>query len=78
MKKNMSDESIQQLQQQLVELQMQLSFQEDTVQALNDVITRQQQQIENLYEQFNNQKLQLDQINNDMDKGSNEERPPHY
>lgn len=66
------------IKQQLIDLQSQLAFQEDTVQSLNDVVTRQQQQIENLHELCSSQKLQLDEINSDMGKNDLDERPPHY
>ena len=36
---------LEQLKEQLFDLQSQLAFQEDTLQALNDIVTRQQQQI---------------------------------
>jgi SlyX protein len=37
-----------QFEEQLIELQSQLAFQEDTIQALNDVVAQQQQQIDSL------------------------------
>lgn len=66
------------IKQQLVDLQSQLAFQEDTMQVLNDVVTRQQQQIENLHELCSSQKSQLDEISSDMGKDDLDERPPHY
>ena len=66
------------IKQQLIDLQSQLAFQEDTVQSLNDVVTRQQQQIENLHELCSSQKLQLAEINSDMGKNDLDERPPQY
>jgi SlyX protein len=66
------------LKSQLVELQSQLAFQEDTVHALNAVVTRQQQQIEHLNELCSNQKYQLEHISHEMGKGVAAEKPPHY
>lgn len=66
------------LKQQLVDLQSQLAFQDDTLTVLNDIVTRQQQQIEHLNELYNNQKQQLEHISGEMDKNTGEVRPPHY
>ncbi|MET4820574.1 SlyX family protein [Endozoicomonas lisbonensis] len=44
---------------ELIELQTQMSFQEDTVAQLNDVVTRQQQEIDQL-------KLQVEQLKKQM------------
>lgn len=71
-------EEISWIKQQLMELQSQLAFQEDTIQALNDVVTRQQQQIENLNEISSSQKFQLEHISSEMEKTETNERPPHY
>jgi SlyX protein len=69
---------MEQLQEQVVELQSQLAFQEDTIGALNEVVTRQQAQIENLHEWQLNQKEQLQSINDEMSKDVVDEKPPHY
>lgn len=71
-------EELESIKQQLIDVQSQLAFQEDTLHALNDVVTRQQQQIENLHELCNSQKSQLDEISSDMGKDGLDERPPHY
>lgn len=70
-------------QQQLIELQTQLAFQEDLLQALNEVITRQQSQIDTLQREIlsNRDKLThvLENLPNSGEGSSNlEERPPHY
>ena len=64
---------------QLIELQSQLAFQEDIVQALNDVVTRQQQQIDRLQEQSERFKLQLELAMTAFE-GSEviDQPPPHY
>ena len=64
--------------QQLIDLQSQLAFQEDTIQSLNDVVTRQQQQINNLDELCRNQKSQMELMSSEMGKEAVDEKPPHY
>jgi SlyX protein len=64
--------------QQLIDLQSQLAFQEDTLQSLNDVVTRQQQQINNLNELCKSQKSQMELMSSEMGKDTLDERPPHY
>ena len=66
------------LKRQVEALQSQLAFQEDTLQVLNDVVTRQQRQIENLHEQYHGQKSQLDSITHELGDAGIIERPPHY
>ncbi|MFA7554762.1 MAG: SlyX family protein [Spongiibacteraceae bacterium] len=66
------------LKQQIDDLQSQLAFQEDTLQLLNDIVTRQQRQIENLHEQYHGQKNQLDALSHEISSDSPIERPPHY
>lgn len=67
----------QDFQEQLIELQTQLAFQEDTLQALNDVITRQQADIEALQRRCEKLEQQYEQALNSLEQVSNE-RPPHY
>ncbi len=67
-----------QLKQQLFDLQSQLAFQEDTLQALNDIVTKQQQQIENLHELCESQKSQLELMTEAAGGALMEEKPPHY
>jgi SlyX protein len=63
---------------QLESLQTQFAFQEDTITALNDVVVRQQIEIEQLKEQGKHLKLLLDNTLTQLDSGGVEERPPHY
>ncbi len=67
----------QDFQEQLIELQTQLAFQEDTLLALNDVITRQQADIEALQRRCEKLEQQYEQALNSLEQVSNE-RPPHY
>lgn len=68
-----------QLEDQLIELQSQLAFQEDTIQALNDVVTQQQRQIDRLQGQSELFKSQLERAITALE-GSEviDQPPPHY
>lgn len=67
------------LKQQLIELQSQQAFQEDTVQALNDVVSSQQQQIERLNELYQHTTAQLALLIEESGiVEGRQERPPHY
>ena len=68
------------LEDKMIDLQSQLAFQEDTVQALNEIVTQQQGQIERLNEMMLLLKHQLDQPQFEPGAGVSpaEERPPHY
>lgn len=77
----MSDDTIRVLQQQLAELQSQLSFQEDTIQTLNDVVSDQQRDIMDLKSTARSLGTQLQHILHDLDVGEGSdivEKPPHY
>lgn len=73
-----SSTELDQLKEQLFDLQTQMAFQEDTLQALNDIVTRQQQQIENLHELSNSQKSQLELMTETVAGAQVDEKPPHY
>ena len=68
-----------QLAEQLIELQTQLAFQEDTIQALNDVVAQQQQQIDSLRARSDLFSSQLERAMTAME-GSDviDVPPPHY
>ncbi|MCB1664302.1 MAG: SlyX family protein [Pseudomonadales bacterium] len=68
---------------QLVELQTQFAFQEDLLRELNEVIVRQQQQIDALERELNMHRDKLVHILDNLpEKGATgnplDERPPHY
>ncbi len=63
---------------QLVELQTQIAFQEDTLQSLNDVVANQQKQIDALKQEVNFIKQQFSELVAGMGENSPEEKPPHY
>ena len=64
---------------ELLELQTQLSFQEDSVQQLNDVVTRHQDDIDTLRQEVDMLKQQIQLlISNQLDGVGEEAPPPHY
>ena len=63
------------MQDELFELQMQLSYQEDTIAQLNDVVTRQQQDIQRLTEALARLKKQFEEM---VESETQEAPPPHY
>ncbi|MFK8013522.1 MAG: SlyX family protein [Marinicellaceae bacterium] len=71
---------MQEIQQDIIEIQTKLAFQEETIEQLNDVIIRQQNAIDKL-------QIQLKQLDKKIDEESqqwqtdvslNDEKPPHY
>lgn len=71
-------ETIEQLRLQLHDLQSQLAFQEDTISALDAVVTRQQRQIDRLQALWDTQQERLEQVLIQLENGPPAERPPHY
>ena len=76
----MSDTSTQE---QLIELQTQFAFQEDLLRALNEVVTKQQAQIDALQRELTLHRDKLTHVLENLpasgEGGSIEdERPPHY
>lgn len=67
---------------QLVELQSQFAFQEDLLRELNDVVARQQQQIDALQRELLLHKDRIAHVMDNLpDKGTTapaDDRPPHY
>ncbi len=67
------------MKQRIAELETQLAFQEDTLQTLNDIVTRQQQQIDLLEREVQMLEAQLQQLSDAMQRPESEETPPpHY
>ncbi len=66
------------MREELVELQTQMSFQEDTVAQLNEVVTRQQREIERLTEVMEQLKGQVESLAAGELEGQEDEPPPHY
>ena len=75
-------EEIDQLRRDLMELQSQLAFQEDTVQSLNDAMSAQQQEILLLRRQLELLKQRQDEqaVRHETDEAGSpqDEKPPHY
>ncbi len=74
---------IKELKLQLVEVQSQMAFQEDTVHALNEAMALQQQEILTLRQQLTLLKERQEEQARQMDQGADapsleEEKPPHY
>lgn len=68
---------------QLVDLQTRFAFQEDNLQALNEIVTRQQMQIDMLERELQRHREKLDELMSAVaDRGPAvapiDERPPHY
>tara|TARA_B110000444_G_C18846854_1_gene602556 strand:- start:3134 stop:3340 length:207 start_codon:yes stop_codon:yes gene_type:complete len=63
----------------IIELETKLAFQEDTISQLNDVVCRQQDQLDELAQKcqtlISSTKVLTDKIANEDEEGI---RPPHY
>ncbi|RYY01924.1 MAG: SlyX family protein [Gammaproteobacteria bacterium] len=65
----------------LIELQTRVAYQEDTIQQLNDVITKQDADIIQLQQQMRLLAKRVDELSFAQTNGSDDvtdERPPHY
>lgn len=75
---NQSDEE------RMVELQTRVAFQEDTLLALNDVVTEQDAYIRALQLQVQNLSKKVDELSQNIEQrggqssSATDERPPHY
>lgn len=76
----MSNEVIQQLQQDVIELQARVAFQEDTLQQLDQTIADQDNTIRLLINQLSRWEAQLNEISDTVEQGNHSvsEPPPHY
>ncbi len=69
------------LKEDMVELQSQMAFQEDTIQALNEAMATQQQEILTLRRQLELLKQRQEEqaaASDSVRDGPGDERPPHY
>lgn len=73
----MSD-TLDDLRTQLIELQTQLAFQEDMLQALDRVVTEQQQRLDRLALVNTRLEQQLGELASRVDESHEEAPPPHY
>ena len=62
----------------LLDLEVRITYQESTIQDLNDVIVRQQHQIDSLVEHSKRLKQQLENQGSAVRPLSEETPPPHY
>lgn len=70
-----------QLQEQLIEIQTRVAYQEDTLTQLNDVISRQDGELVQLKQQLRLLAQRLDELVREPGQSDAEiidERPPHY
>ncbi|HSB95245.1 MAG TPA: SlyX family protein [Spongiibacteraceae bacterium] len=66
------------LNRQLVELQMQMAFQEDVLTALDNVVTSQQQNLDRLTKSQQRLERQLAELSGAAEAAPSDQRPPHY
>lgn len=72
------NEAIHELRVQMVELQTQLAFQEDTLQALDRIVTAQQQQLDKVLRINSRLEQQVSDLSSWVDEQRADERPPHF
>jgi uncharacterized coiled-coil protein SlyX len=67
------------MQERLAEVETRIAFQERTIQELNEVVTRQQDEIDRLAREVETLKVQLLTLAPSLVEGRDEETPPpHY
>lgn len=64
--------------QSIVEIETKLAYLEDTVHTLNDVVTRQQHDIERLTARCERLETELRENQSKTGAGNADEKPPHY
>jgi len=68
-----------QIEDKINELEIKLAFQDDLLSALNDIVTRQDREITNLWTANRLLKESMNDIKNETDnEGNIEAPPPHY
>ena len=66
------------LESRIMELESRLAFQDDTIQALNDVLVAQQRELDRLQLQVAALARRQDEIAGQLDSAEDEAPPPHY
>ena len=66
------------LEQRIADLETRLAFQDDTIQALNDVLVAQQATVERLQAQLKLLAKRLEDMQGGMEMEGEEAPPPHY
>lgn len=77
----MSEQTLNELGDELIELQTRIAYQEDTINQLNQVITKQDADILQLQHQMRILAKRIDELSFAQGDGSEDitnERPPHY
>lgn len=77
----MNEQSLNELGDELIELQTRIAYQEDTINQLNQVITKQDADILQLQHQMRILAKRIDELSFAQGDGSEDitnERPPHY
>ena len=74
----MSEESVQMLQERIMELEIKSSYAEDLLEQLNMTIYRQQQQIDMLINEVRELKRQAPEGGQGAPRNLRDELPPHY
>jgi SlyX protein len=64
--------------QRITDLESRLAFQDDTIQALNDVLVAQQRELERLQLQVAALARRQEEIGGQLDAAEDEVPPPHY
>ncbi|CAA0106175.1 Protein SlyX [BD1-7 clade bacterium] len=75
------EQLVDQLTEQLIHLQTQATYQEDTIQTLNDMVAKQQQDIMDIQKKMDNLVEELKLVLQSADSSSINtgfEKPPHY
>lgn len=75
---DLSQAELERLRQQLVDLQSQLAFQEDTIASLDAIVARQQRQIDDLLGLCKAQESRLEGIQASLESSRTDLPPPHY
>ncbi len=63
---------------QLIELETRIAFQDESIQQLSDVVYRQQQQIDFLEKQVQMLRGQFQNLAHSLPSKPQDDRPPHY
>jgi len=66
------------LESRVTDLETRLAFQDDTIQALNDVLVEQQRLVERLQLQLSALARRQEEMQSSLDAGEDEAPPPHY
>lgn len=66
------------IERRVVELEMRLAFQDDTIQSLNDVLVEQQRHVEQLQLQVAALAKRQQEINGQFEIAEDDAPPPHY